>query len=190
MTVQYYKRYRMEFDLARSSIEAVSLPLGYSFRPWDQEWCDVHADVKYRSFRWELDSNVFPCLGDALGCRQLMSDIARRDGFHPAATWLVAATPLGERLERAETEFCGTIQGVISDVYTGSIQNVGVTPDHRGRGLGAALVLQAARGFWQAGLDRVQLEVTARNNDAIRLYRHLGFRTVKTVYKAVELAYT
>ena len=190
MTVQYYKRYRMELDLRDLVADRSSLPLGYSFLSWDREWLEVHADVKYRSFRWELDSNVFPCLGDAIGCQQLMSDIARRDGFLPDATWLVAATPLGEHLGHEDTEYCGTIQGVIADSYTGSIQNVGVTPDHRGRGLGAALVLQAARGFQESGLDRVRLEVTARNTDAIRLYRRLGFRTVKTVYKAVEIAYS
>ena len=32
----------------------------------------VHAEVKYKSFREELDSNVFPCLGDREGCRRLM----------------------------------------------------------------------------------------------------------------------
>jgi ribosomal protein S18 acetylase RimI-like enzyme len=189
MTVQYYKRFRMELDLSRALLSA-SLPFGYSFLPYDVELLDYHADVKFRSFRWELDSNVFPCLGDAIGCRQLMGDISRREGFLPEATWLIGAAPLGQRPHRDEAEFCGTIQGVMTDGFTGSIQNVGVTPNHRGRGLGAALVLQAAAGFRSAGLDRVQLEVTARNVDAIRLYRRLGFRTVKTVYKAVEIAYT
>jgi len=33
------------------------------------------------------------------------------------------------------------------------------------------------------------LEVTAQNSGALRLYSRLGFKTVKTVYKAVELAY-
>lgn len=192
MTVQYYKRYRMELELGHLELAcesgSQSRPLadGYWFLPWSNDWVDVHADVKFRSFRWELDSNVFPCLGDAIGCRQLMSDIARREGFLPDATWLIATQPLHEN----DIEFCGTIQGVATDAYTGGIQNVGVTPEHRGIGLGGALVMQAARGFQNAGMDRVQLEVTARNADAIRLYRRLGFRTVKTVYKAVEIAYT
>jgi ribosomal protein S18 acetylase RimI-like enzyme len=30
------------------------------------------------------------------------------------------------------------------------------------------------------------LEVTANNDAAVRLYRRLGFRSVKTVYKAIE----
>jgi GNAT superfamily N-acetyltransferase len=186
MSVQYYKRFRMDLDLNDVAVAPRELPRGYRFVPWSADWSDIHADVKYRSFRWELDSNVFPCLGDALGCRQLMSDIANREGFLPEATWLIAAW--GE--DGTIDEYCGTIQGVRTDAFTGGIQNVGVVPDFRGLGLGTALVMQAARGFLDAGLDRVQLEVTARNPEAIRLYRRLGFRTVKTVYKAVEVAYT
>ena len=30
------------------------------------------------------------------------------------------------------------------------------------------------------------LEVTASNDSAVRLYRGIGFRSVKTVYKAIE----
>jgi ribosomal protein S18 acetylase RimI-like enzyme len=50
--------------------------------------------------------------------------------------------------------------------------------------------LAALAGFRQAGLTRVYLEVTADNEGAIRLYRRLGFITVRTVFKAVEVAYT
>ena len=50
---------------------------------------------------------------------------------------------------------------------------------------GEALLLQALHGFCRVGLGRAQLEVTAQNDTAIRLYRRLGFRRSKTLYKAV-----
>jgi ribosomal protein S18 acetylase RimI-like enzyme len=40
------------------------------------------------------------------------------------------------------------------------------------------------------GITQVGLEVTAENHGAVKLYRHLGFRTVRTLYKSVELAYS
>jgi hypothetical protein len=40
------------------------------------------------------------------------------------------------------------------------------------------------------GLARVYLEVTAQNDGAVRLYKRLGFRRTKTLFKAVELAYS
>jgi ribosomal protein S18 acetylase RimI-like enzyme len=77
----------------------------------------------------------------------------------------------------------------VRDRYgSGAIQNLGVTPLHRERGIGSALILQALHGFRRAGLGRVFLEVTATNDTAVRLYRRLGFGFRKTVYKAVEAA--
>jgi ribosomal protein S18 acetylase RimI-like enzyme len=49
-------------------------------------------------------------------------------------------------------------------------------------------MLRSLEGFRRAGLNRVYLEVTAQNQAAIRLYRQLGFVTIKTVYKAIEAA--
>ena len=84
--------------------------------------------------------------------------------------------------------YCATVQGVRERSGLGAIQNLGVTPLHRGRGLGSALLLQALRGFQRAGLGRAFLEVTAQNDAAVRLYRRLGFRRRKTIYKLVEAA--
>ena len=77
------------------------------------------------------------------------------------------------------------MQGIRERGGLGSIQNLGIVPGWRGRGLGEALLLQALHGFRHTGLGRAQLEVTAQNDAAIRLYRRLGFRRAKTLYKAV-----
>jgi len=68
----------------------------------------------------------------------------------------------------------------------GAIQNVGVVPEYRGRGLGRALVLQCLAGFQAAGVPRVYLEVTACNLPAVQLYRSIGFCLARTTYRAVE----
>ena len=39
-------------------------------------------------------------------------------------------------------------------------------------------------GFRAAGLRRVYLEVTAENTPAVELYRSVGFRVIRTMYKA------
>jgi ribosomal protein S18 acetylase RimI-like enzyme len=82
------------------------------------------------------------------------------------------------------------VQGIRDGKGAGSIQNLGIVPEHRGRGLGTCLLYAALDGFRRAGLRRACLEVTAQNADAIRLYRRHGFRRARTVYKAVELAYS
>lgn len=250
MTVTYFKRFRMEITLHANLFPAPDPPLGYRLVPWHPELIPQHARVKYRSFRDEIDSQVFPCLGELTGCQRLMEDIAAKPGFVPRATWLALTEPpisghaLGQtpgqssgqaprhafRYERDgsyfdvtsvpgspvhpeslasdgrrsvapanlsgnadstdKAEYCGTIQGIGDDLACGCIQNLGVIPGHRGAGLGRALLLKSLEGFWQAGYAVASLEVTAQNVPALDLYRKLGFRRVKTVYKAVEVAYS
>jgi ribosomal protein S18 acetylase RimI-like enzyme len=154
------------------------LPDGYLWRGWDDSLLELHAEVKYACFHAEIDAHVFPSLGDRIGCLHLMRAIRLKPGFHGPSTWLVEG-PAG---------WCGTVQGLRDRGGFGAIQNLGVVPSQRGRGLGAALLLRALHGFAVAGLHRAYLEVTADNDSAIRLYRRVGFRCHKTVYKAVEMA--
>src|SRR5262245_46792900 len=97
--IVYYKRYRMEIDL--SGVQPTPVPAGFAFVPWEPGLLECHAEVLYASFFGEIDALVFPSLGDRLGCSGLMSEISRRLGFLPGATWLLTG-PDGP---------CGTIQG-------------------------------------------------------------------------------
>lgn len=183
--VTYFKRYRMEFDLTKSLYEAPPLAEGYYLHPWTERLINAHAEVKYRSFREEIDAHVFPCFGELEGCQRLMCDIAKREGFLECATWLLEYRTIPNR----RGEYCGTIQGVRDAYGMGAVQNIGIVPEHRGRSLGSYLVRQALEGFQQEGLRRASLEVTAQNTGAMRLYHRLGFRKTKTVYKAAEVVY-
>jgi ribosomal protein S18 acetylase RimI-like enzyme len=54
---------------------------------------------------------------------------------------------------------------------------MGLLPEYRRRGLGRLLVTKAILSAHEAGIERVELEVFASNEVAIRLYRALGFVT-------------
>ena len=56
---------------------------------------------------------------------------------------------------------------------------IGVAESARGQGLGAALANRFFAASAEAGYRRVSLSVEAENESAIRLYRRLGFETVK-----------
>ena len=186
MSVSYFKRFRMEIDLRGRSFADFALPRGYRLFAWDTDQIAEHAEAKFYSFRHEIDADVFSCLGDSDGCHKLMTEISDREDFLPEATWLAAYVGDG----REPIEYCGTIQGIRASSRLGGIQNIGITPPHRRRGLGSALILAALGGFQQVGLPRVYLEVTCQNEPAVRLYKRLGFQRTKTLYKAVEFAYS
>jgi ribosomal protein S18 acetylase RimI-like enzyme len=172
--VSYHKRFRMEVELCDAP-PAPPPPEGYALLSWDDGLLAEHAEALFASFHETIDAVVFPSLGDRSGCGYLMTEISRKSSFVPGATWLLAG-PSGP---------CGSVQGLREAGGVGAIQNLGIAPGHRNRGLGSVLLLQALDGFRRAGLRRALLEVTAQNDGAIRLYRRLGFRRRKTVYKAV-----
>jgi RimJ/RimL family protein N-acetyltransferase len=172
----------MEVDLSVPRF-AAALPSDYRLVPWNEAVLDIHARTKFRSFRDEIDSLVFPCLGSLEGCRRLMREIRNKSGFLPNATWLIAHGSTPETLQ-----WCGTIQGVAERGGTGMIQNIGVVPGHRALGLGTCLIERCLAGFRMHGVGRVSLEVTVENAGAVRLYQRLGFRRVRTVYKVVDEA--
>ena len=173
----YFKRYRMELDL-RGPRPAAPLPPGFRWVPWADSLLDTFAAVKFRCFDTEMDTDVFPSLGSPEGCRELMRAIRSRPGFCAAATWLVES-PDGDRV--------ATVQGILDENRYGGIQNLGVAPDFRGKGIGRAVLLKALDGFAAVGSRRAFLEVTAKNLSAVRLYRELGFRCYRTVYRRVDV---
>src|ERR1700682_4358495 len=130
MSLAYFKRFRMEISLYDPPA-IPRLPEGYFWVPWDESLVENHAEVKFHRFHEEIDGSVFPILFHRPGCFSLLREIRKRRGFLPEATWLVAC---GEGC-------CGTVQGIQERTGVGAIQNVGVTPTHRGQGIGSALVL-------------------------------------------------
>ncbi len=85
------------------------------------------------------------------------------DGFHPQMSLLA----------RDGEQPVGFI--VCDDAW---IVQVGTHPAWRGRGLGAALVVEALRRFASAGVTHVTLDVNANNPAAARVYARLGFEIV------------
>lgn len=188
MTVTYFKRYKMELRLDRAPLnlkDHLEHPEGIRFLPWEPKLLKQHADVKWESFRDEIDAHVFPCLADREGCYHLMKEIANRNNFIAQATWLARRDSEFESIPQT----CGTIQGLYCSSREGAIQNLGVHPECRDMGIGQALLLHALDGFRRAGCKYVQLEVTVQNAAAIRLYERFGFRIVETLFKIAEVQF-
>ena len=181
----FVRRVRMEAAL--TGLPAPDLPAEFRLIPWRADLLEEHAAAKREAFADEPDSLLFPALATPRGCRALMADIARQPLFLPEATWLAVRRddPFGEP---AGGPAVGTVQGLGGARGVGAVQNVGVVPECRGLGLGRALIVRALHGFAARGYRRVYLEVTADNAAALALYRDVGFRPVRTLYKPMKAA--
>lgn len=56
------------------------------------------------------------------------------------------------------------------------ITDLWVTPEFQGRGIGTALLAQIEDGIRKRGFPMARLDTHARNADAIKLYKRLGYR--------------
>lgn len=180
MPVVYFKRFKMQIDLPCKKPERTqALDVNIRFVPWSEAYLGMHSLAKWEAFRNELDANVFPCLGNRDGCRQLMRDLTLKSNFIPESTWLALCKLEDGVLE----EPAGTIQGLRLSSREGAIQNIAVVPKWRGRGIGHELIARSLAGFESVGCKFVNLEVTMHNTAAIRLYESLGFEKIETVFK-------
>jgi hypothetical protein len=167
----------MDLDLAGRSY-APRLPDGFEFEAWSARRLYEHAQVQYRSFRDEVDASLFPCFTRFSGCLELMTELTSRRTFFAAGTWLV----------KRNSDYVGGVQTVVMNSRIGVIHNVGVVELARQKGIGSALLARAIESFKSSGFARVCLEVTADNRRAIHLYRRLGFRRTKTLYRISDPA--
>ena len=156
----------MEIELVGRQFTPVSLPAGYRLISWSDSLLETHAETKYLSFRTEIDCECVPLPGRI--ARLLAADARNSPEARLSARgdWLGAHEANG-----GEDEYCGTIQGIWIAAEWGRCRIWAVVPDHRGLGLGTALMRQLLEGFQRVGLERVFLEVTCQNEGAIRLYR-------------------
>lgn len=77
-------------------------------------------------------------------------------------------------------------------VKKGHVVSVAVLEDHRGKGLGKALMLEGINGVLQRKADEIYLEVRVSNTGAVKMYEKIRFETksrLKSYYRDGEDAF-
>jgi ribosomal-protein-alanine N-acetyltransferase len=77
-------------------------------------------------------------------------------------------------------------------VKKGHVVSVAVLDQHRGKGVGKALMLEGINGVASRKSDEIYLEVRVSNTQAIRMYQNLGFQIksrLRSYYRDGEDAY-
>ena len=71
--------------------------------------------------------------------------------------------------------------GVIDLAWNEGSRGLGVLPEHRGKGLGRAILLRAIEKLREAGVRDVLLQVESENANALGLYESCGFARTSTM---------
>jgi ribosomal protein S18 acetylase RimI-like enzyme len=147
--------------------ERPCLPPGYQIERWSPAMLGEVAALDYAAYRGSLDARLYwQYFSTTAGCERMWREaVAGKFGrFDPERTLLLYH----------EGKLCGDVMASVRSMREGFIGNLAVAPEHRG-GLGRALLLSCLWKFREAGFDRVGLAVTLDNEQALRLYRALGF---------------
>jgi ribosomal-protein-alanine N-acetyltransferase len=82
------------------------------------------------------------------------------------------------RIETGRSEFKRT---PFSFTRKGHMVSIAVLPEYRRRGIGSALITEAMHGMIEYNASECFLEVRITNEQAINLYKKLGFQIVNTI---------
>jgi [ribosomal protein S18]-alanine N-acetyltransferase len=90
---------------------------------------------------------------------------------------------LSYRVVTAKGEMVGFVFMMVNTDGTGHITTIGVTPEHRRRGLAAELLKHAEKALVRRGISIVMLEVRVGNIAAQDLYRGQNYKIVQRLAK-------
>jgi mycothiol synthase len=156
--------FELERPADRPLPEAPALPSGVELRPFDRDRDGPPVHTMLYRFWTEVPTHHHRDLDE---WRELFLGHASYDADHQVVAWR-DDEPVGVALCRV---FGGD---------TGWVAQLGVAREARGRGLGRTLLLEAThRLAITDGVDVVGLAVVARNEQALGLYRSVGFEVTR-----------
>lgn len=146
-------------------------------------WADYHqesaATLIESAYRGHIDAMINDQYRNVGGARRFLYNIINYPGcgvFAPTAS-IVALSSIGV--------LAGLSLASIVNDRTGHITQLCLAPEFRGTGLGYEMIRRSMVRLLQAGCWRASLTVTSANHDAIRLYRRIGFNTIRKFHAYV-----
>jgi GNAT superfamily N-acetyltransferase len=135
--------------------------------------------------------------GDLAGLKELFHHLSPEDPRpEPAKAAAIWSTMLDSRLMTVIVAEIGSMLAstctlvIVPNLTRGArpwavIENVVTHPEHRGRGLGTAVLAAAQEAAWAAGCYKVMLATGSRRPETLRFYEKAGFeRGGKTFFQA------
>jgi len=157
---------------AGSQIPPRVLPPDIEVRRWSDQDYQSAASVITASYVEHIDAEINDQYHSHSGSLRFLNNIVRFPGcgvFDHAASYVIIHRPTRNMIGLI---LCSRVK---EDV--GHVTQVCIVPDHRGRGLGAALLGLTAAELRRRNFSSITLTVTEANHSAVELYRYLGYTT-------------
>jgi ribosomal protein S18 acetylase RimI-like enzyme len=150
----------------------VAAPAGIELRRWAEQDFNATASLITAAYHGHVDAEINDQYRTVGGSLRFLNNIVRFPGcgiFDADSSFLA--------ISRSTRQIAGVIlcSRVRSDV--GHVTQVCVSPEYRGKRIGAALLASAAAALRRHNFSALSLTVTEANAHAVELYEQLGFTT-------------
>lgn len=173
-----YPRLFMEYDLprpstlSRQSTNTTDLPPNIELIGWSPDHYQAAAELIHESYMGHIDARINDQYCSLHGSLRFLHNIVRFPGcgvFDPDASWVLCDKRNGNLVGML---LCSRVADDVAH-----ITQLCVATLHRGQHLGIALLEHCIRHLTRSGFAAITLTVTEANQQAVKLYRDLGFFT-------------
>jgi ribosomal protein S18 acetylase RimI-like enzyme len=169
-----YERNFMLVDLGRASLGEGRVRRPMYLEKWSDHYQDAAAQLIAAAYSGHIDSRINDQYRTAGGARRFLYNIVQYPGcgafYRPASC---------AAFEAASGHLCGISLASLVAPEAGHITQICVSPAVRGTGIGHAMLRHSLAILKEMGCRTASLTVTAANEDAVRLYERVGFRTIR-----------
>jgi ribosomal protein S18 acetylase RimI-like enzyme len=169
----FYPRVFMERQLRREAPSANAVvPASVRLRPWRESDFAAAGRLIALAYQGHLDSVINDQYRTTSGSLRFLHNIVRFPGcgqFDPATSLVLA--------HRDSEELAGIVLCSRVNIDTGHVTQLCIEPALRHMGMGRLLLMECMQGLSALGLNYISLTVTEDNQEALLLYRRMGFKS-------------
>ena len=172
--LRLHTRQFMLLRLAEAKLSAQPLSSGLRMEPWTDRAFESAAKLIQLAYADHVDAEINDQYRTEAGGMKFLRNIVILPGcgqFLPEASFLVRPAT-GDRL--VGMVLTSTVQAGV-----GHTTQICVLPGYQGHHVGRALMEASIQALQRRRYEWLSLTVTAVNTSAVRLYEHLGFKTIK-----------
>lgn len=174
-------RHAISFERNFMRVETANASLGEGrvrrlcyIEKWSDLYQEAAAHLIAAAYADHVDSGINDQYRSAAGARRFLHNIV-----HYPGCGLFCSLGSYAAFEAASGRMCGISLASMVSAECGHITQICVSPTVHGTGIGHELLRQSLISLRNMGCRAVTLTVTAANEDAVRLYERVGFRTIK-----------
>ena len=169
-----FERNFMRIDLKTAALRKGTVRRPIYTEKWNDHYQDPAASLIAAAYAGHIDSRINDQYRNTIGARRFLHNIVQYPGcgafYRPAS--IVAFEGVSGRL-------CGISLASLVTPETGHVTQICVSPEVRGTGVGYELLRQSLTSLRDMGCTSASLTVTAANEDAVALYKSVGFQTIR-----------